>query len=275
MVAPLHPPHPPRESNLLGYTLARARRLEFGTLGFGIYQHRGSATLLVVLALALGGAGFALIAPKFSGDNRRADQSAAATAQLNTATDATIAAEQARSATAAASVVKIGEANAIAPESPARTFVAQEIPVALANLPAPDPAALLAAEKRKVAVLEGRLTEASALYATALTQAEQLQARAREAETALATARAERAAVDQRLAEVAAARAAAARQRNLALLAAGIVAALWLWAKITHFSPLQIASTVRDIRDGVEPITALDTPANRLQQKLVNLLSKL
>ena len=96
--------------------------------------------LLVIAAVT----GVAWIAKPslFPGSSRRAAVSTQTTANLVTA-------ETHRDATAAASVVKIQEANAAAPESPAKSFISQETALTLTNLPAPDAAALLEAERRR------------------------------------------------------------------------------------------------------------------------------
>ncbi len=102
------------------------------------------------------------------GASKRAAQSTAATARVEqTAT--------AQGSAVAASIVEIGKANTEAPESPSRDFIAKEIPVALASLPAPDAQRLLEAERRRAAVMEGRADEARKLYELAAKQAAHLQ----------------------------------------------------------------------------------------------------
>lgn len=248
---------------------------------------RGEAVLLYLAILAVAGAALLMFKPKaLHGDSKRAAASEAASTQVNTSTDALLTAERQRAAAAAASVVKIGEAAAAAPASPARDFITREVPVALAQLPAPDPQALLEAERRKVAIMEGRLEEAATLYRSALERAEQRTSERDAAAAALAAARADRAAVDSQLAEVAAARLAAERTSARWMIAALVAAGLWLWVKLSHLSPGQLAEAVTDIKragpaavvtdaTGRKHIPALDAVASRLQQKLTSLLAKL
>ena len=112
--------------------------------------------VIVALALLAGVAWFAKPS-LFPGQSKRAAASTQATAAVEATTNA-------QGASAAASVAKIGEANAAAPASPARDFIGREVPMALSRLPAPDPQALLEAEKRRVDVMQGRLYEARRLY---------------------------------------------------------------------------------------------------------------
>jgi hypothetical protein len=160
-------------------------------------------------------------------------------------------------------VVKSGEANRVAPESPSRAFIAREVPLALASLPAPDVEALVASERRKVAVMEGRLIEADRLYGDALKRADEYQ---REAARAIAAKRAS----DLALVEAAAAERGAEQQAFWFMLLAGGAGALYLWTKLSHVSPLTLSRVVNDIRSGVkedEPtIAALDSATTPFQQ---------
>lgn len=207
---------------------------------------RGFAPIVVLYAAAAVALVLFVAKPKvFHGDNRRAKASAESTAKLEAATTA-------QGAAAAASVVKIGEANASAPESPAKNFIAQEVPAALAKLPAPDPLELLAAEKRRAAVMEGRAEEAAHLYGLETARASALQ---RDLTTALAARRQ----ADAALSEAAAARLATERQRTLWIVIAGLVAALWLYARAFSITPASLGSIAADIRSGTPPIQAMDT----------------
>lgn len=235
-------------------------------------NQRGDATIIVVLVVALAGLGVFLFNPRsIHGESQRADASAKATSDLNAATNELLKAEKSRSAEAAASVVKIGEANAGAPESPEKSFIAREVPVALANLAPPDQMALIEAERRKAAVLEGRLEEASRLYRDAYAQAAALQRERDLANAALEQARIDRQKADQAILEAAAAHRAMQKQRNLFIVGVVVAGALWMWVKFTHFSPRQMADSVRDIRSKTyaDPVEAIDVAANRLQQKIV------
>lgn len=64
-----------------------------------------------------------------------------------------------------ASLNQIGVANSMAPESPSKNFISKEVALTTPLLPAPSMEELLAAEKRRVAVMEGRIEEANKLYA--------------------------------------------------------------------------------------------------------------
>ena len=224
-------------------------------------SNRGGITLLILAVLALSGLGVWALKPRAThGDSRRADASAAASDKL-------VAATNAPAAVAAASVAKIAEANAQAPASPARDFIAQESQVAAANLPAPDPQALLAAERRRAAVMEGQRDEARALYADALKRADQLQ---REKTEAIR----QRQAVDSELAQVAAERLGAERTQNRLALVAALAVALFLYVKLTHLAPGALAEAVADIKSGkAAPLQALDGVTTRLQQRFVSFLA--
>jgi len=228
---------------------------------------RGEISLLVLGIIALlGVGGWGLSKTKFfHGESKRADQS-------TKTTEALVSTQEKAASVAAASVVKIGEANQTAPESPEKLFIGREVPVALASLPKPDSEALLAAERRKTAVLEGRVVEANALYGQAMQRADQIQ---RELAKAIAAKRA----ADLALEEAAAESRGAEQQAFWAICGLGAIAALYLWVKITHFSPGQIATLVTDIRSGqTEPnqaLAALDNVSSGLQQKIVRTLHKL
>ena len=211
-----------------------------------------SATILVVVAV---GALVGLWAmPKFfHGASRRANASTVATAKLEDAT-------KAQGAAAAASVAKIGEANAMAPESPAKEFIADEVPLALTFLPTPDPEKLLEAERRRAAVMEGKYEEAKALYADAYKRAEKLQA---ERDKALA---------DRRAADIALEKAAAAehagliRQIILGIIVV-LVAAGWVWARVNGLSLKNLIAWAYQVRQNEDPIAAMDGKLSpRLQQ---------
>jgi hypothetical protein len=208
-------------------------------------KQRAAVSLVVIAALAvLGVGGLWLTKPAlFGGASKRAAASTAATAQLDQAVVA-------QGAAAAASVVKIAEANALAPESPARAFIGQETTVTLSRLPPPDPRALLEAERRRAAVMEGRLDEARRLYEAAAKKSETLQ---RERDEALAARRAADLALESA--------AAAAHARTVQALGVGVVAVLALaafaYVKLFHVSPAVMGTIAADIRHGVRPIQAI------------------
>jgi|GEM_PF-7127097 len=231
---------------------------------------RGTIIIEAMVALALI---FLVAKPAFlDGDARRAKKSEEATAAVVTTVSAVDEAAKKRSAVAAASVTKIGEANATAPASPEKDFIAREVPVALSNLEAPDPQALLDAERRKVAVMEGRIQEADRLYGKALDDAKKLADAKAKAERDRDLALAARDRIDRDLSEAAAAKLAMERQRNIFILVGALAVGLWLWAKVTHFSPGQMAEVVKDINANVAPMTAIDTAASPLQQRIVRFI---
>jgi len=207
----------------------------------------GEISLLLAAAIVIAGVGgFIALKPLFSGDKRRAKASQEATAALVVAVDN-------QAASAAASVATIGVANSMAPESPSKAFIGREVPAALAKLPAPDPAALLEAEKRRAAVMEGRLEEASRLYERESERASRLQ---QERDTAIA----ERRAVDLELSE-AAARAAAEQQRLIIGAVAALAAGVAVWLRLTHGAALRemvagVAKAKEDHPDRIDGVLA-------------------
>ena len=200
---------------------------------------------IIIVVAAIGVIGAWIVKPKlFPGDSRRAAQSTAATAALVAATDAP-------AAVAAASVAKIAEANAVAPASPSRDFISQEAPLALTLLPAPDPTALLEAERRRSAVMEGRLDEARRRYESAAKESADLR---RERDAAIAARQAADLAIEQA--------AAAEHARTMQAIGAGVLALLaagaWLYTRIYSISPATLGSVAADIRSGANPISALN-----------------
>lgn len=206
---------------------------------------KAEAVTIVLVVLALLGGGLFVLKPKFlDGASNRADTSKATTAALDAATTA-------QGASAAASVAKIGEANAMAPASPAKDFIAREVPTALAKLPTPDPLALLEAEKRRVAVMEGRLTEAARLYETEAKRASQLQT---ERDAALAARRA----ADAAISEAAAAQLASERQSAVLIAVCVLLGGAWVYARIFSITPKSMGDVAAAIRAGEDPIQAID-----------------
>ena len=227
-------------------------------------NNRGEALTIVLLAIVLlGGGAWGLSKTKwFDGASRRAATSTQTSETL-------IAAQQKQAAVAAASVVKIGEANAIAPDSPSKTFIGREVPVALASLPPADIEALIAAERRKAAVLEGRLVEADRLYGDAMKRADEYQ-------QALARAISAKRASDLALQQAAAQELGAEQQAFWMMLLAGAAGVLYLWTKLSHVSPLSLSRAVAEIRTGdSEPnasIASLDGAITPFQQANVAMM---
>lgn len=176
----------------------------------------------------------------FPGASKRAQQSTQATANLAAANDA-------QSAAAAASVVKIGEANAVAPDSPSKDFTGREVGVALSYLRKPDPQKLIEAEQRKVAIMEGKVILAQQLYEKAGKQSAQIQ---RE----LDAANAARHAADMELEKAAAAEHARTVQLAAAVFVAVMLLLLWGYTKLYHVSPEVIGTMAAEIRAGGNPI---------------------
>lgn len=226
---------------------------------------RGAATLLIVGVLALlGVGGWGLSKTKwFHGESKRA-------AESTKTTDDLLAAQQKQGAVAAASVAKIGEANAVAPDSPSKAFISREVPVALASLPAPDVQALIEAERRKAAILEGRLQEADKLYGVAMQKADEYQ---KEAQRAIAAKRASDMALEQAAAESRGAE----QQAFWFMLVAGAAVVLYIWTKLSHVSPLTLSAAVQDIRNGTAEanpaIASLDSALTPFQQANTRLMA--
>ena len=176
------------------------------------------SVILVIALVGFLGWGASKTLPVFNGESRRAAKGQEATAALNAAANAPAAAN-----TASAQV--IGQAAARLPDSPAATFIRQEVPIMLARGPVPDAAELIAAEKRLNAYLSGQLDEARRLHSSALTQAGDLRA-------ALADAQAAKRNADDAI-STAAAEAIAA---NRTALGFGVLAALalaaFVWVKL-------------------------------------------
>lgn len=226
--------------------------------------YRSGAAVVIVLAViaVLGGAVMAF-KPKFlHGDSKRAAASTQTTEEL-------IAAQKKLSSVAAASVQKIGEANAVAPESPVKEFIAREVPVAMASLEKPDQTALLEAERRKNAVLSGKIEMAEKLYGDAYKRADEAQ---KVATAAIAAKRAS----DLELERVAAERLAAERSQNRWIIVACVCGALYLYTKFTHVGPGALAEAVSDMRKqgATKGIAALDGITTRFQQSMVRFINR-
>jgi len=177
------------------------------------------ATILIIGLVAVVGLMLApKVVPILNGDSRRAANGQNTTAALNQAHEAPAAAN-----TASAQV--IGQAAARLPDSPAASFIRQEVPIMLARGPVPDAAELIAAEKRLNAYLTGQLDEARRLHSSALTHAGDLRA-------ALADAQAAKRNADDAISTAAAEKIAANRTAlGLGALAALALAA-FVWIKI-------------------------------------------
>jgi len=216
----------------------------------------------IALVLAVLGVGTWLFAPKLlPGASKRAAESVATSREL-------IAAKDAPAAANAASLTVITRALADVPDSPSTRFIANEVPIMLARSPAPDPMELLAAEKRRVAFIEGQLDEQRRLTAVAMKDSASLVARVAKAEAA-------KQASDQAI--VAAAAAERARTLQLAgmALVALIVAGAWLWLKFNSIGIPSIGKLATDLRAGINPIEALSNIVDQRHHDRVQKLVKL
>lgn len=219
-----------------------------------------TGTLLVIAfgAIALG----MFIRPRVPAlDSRTRDAKASveASAEVEKRHSEALAAEQAKGAKAAASVQQIGVAAGQLPDSPQREFIAREASLVIPPLlPAPDPKALIEAERRRVAILEGKLQLADRLYADATKDNAALIARATKAEAKLAAALAERRETDTRLVEAAAY--SRGKDAVIAALAAIIVLCVagWIFAKLNGIGPRTLGMMSADLRAGHNPQEVLD-----------------
>ena len=235
----------------------------------------GSALVVVVVVLAITTL-LSLFKPKIlDGDSRRADASKQASTQVETGAQKALDAEREKGAEAAASVQSISNAVGDLPPSRATDFVRREIAVPLSLLPKPNYQALLEAERRRAAVMEGKLQLIESLYRDESSKTAKLLEDSNRTAAALQKAFVERRAVDSELAEVAAARLAAERQRNAFFLAAVAAVALWLFSKFYSVSPSSIGSIIADIRNGVDATTAFDTHTSPLLHKHIARATKL
>jgi len=228
-----------------------------------------SLALLIVIGLVTGG-GIAWFGPKLWGSSKRAKQSTQATAQLEAATQARIEADRARHASAAAGVATIGRATADLPESPATEFVRAEVPAIMAKLPAPDPLALLEAERRRVAFMEGQRDFARSLYAEESARSSELLKQVAQKDAALKKAQDERERVDLAIEKAASAELAERRQKFVLIGIVGLVAAGWTWSRLNGLSLKNLTMWARQVQDGEDPIAAMDGKLSPRLQKLIS-----
>jgi hypothetical protein len=219
-------------------------------------KNRAFTGLEIIAVLALLGVGTWFVAPKiFPGASKRAQTSVQTTQELVAAKDAPAAAN-------AASLTVINRALASVPDSPSTRFIANEVPIMLARSPAPDPMELVAAEKRRVAFLEGQLDEQRRLTAVAMKGSVEQVARITKAELA-------KQASDQALVESAAAEHARTVQLAVAAIIALLAATGWVWLKFNSVSIPNIGKLAADLRSGADPIAALSSIVDvRLHDKV-------
>jgi hypothetical protein len=233
-------------------------------------NNRGDGGLTVILLIAvLGACGFIAFKPKFLDKaSKTAAASTVATTNLNTAHEEEVKALKAKSASAAAGVAVVNQVAGTLPDTPARSAIVSEASIVQSKLEAPDPVEQLAAERRANAILTGNLEEARRLNALAYQDSASLRDRTIAAEAKSVKAEAARDAIDQKLGEAAAKALGAENASNrwkLAVLALGL---LYLWTKFSHLSYGSLAEIAADIKKGKDGLTALDTAATPLQQKL-------
>jgi hypothetical protein len=225
-------------------------------------NRKGEVATIVIVVVALGAlAGFIWKPMLFPGASKRAATSTKTTEELVKASDH-------MAATAAANVVLMAKENANTPESPSRDFINREAEVALSRLPAPDPKELIEAEKRRVAILQGKLDVAMKFYNEAAKTSAKLQEEKNEALEA------------KRQADLALERAAAAEHaRTLQLMGAGVVvviiAAAWFWLKLNGISTQTFGEMAARIHKGDKAIEVFDEFLPKRIQKKVNVVARL
>jgi hypothetical protein len=237
----------------------------------------GEITLAKVLIIALvGGLGFlAFKKPKaMDGASRKAAASQKATADLQAAHEAELAALKAKSASASAGVSTIGKVAEGLPATPTKDAIAAEVEVVRSRLEPADAAETIAAERRANAILSGNIAEARRLNALAHAQTSALQTRLVEAETRTAKAEAAREAVDLQLSEAAARALGAEQASNRWKFALFALALVYLYTKLTHLGPGALAEAAKDMKTGTPGVQALDSVTTRFQQKIARFLQK-
>lgn len=225
---------------------------------------RGAVSLIVLLAVAVLGAGGYVATKKgwFSGETKRAKESTKTTETLIATTDD-------QKAKASATFQAIGQTNAEAPDSPQKRVIARFVPIGQSLTGAPDPAFLLQLEQLKVAELAGKLEQADKINASILQDTAELQKK-------LAQAIAAKRASDLALEEAAKEAREEAASRLLWTCAAVAAAALYVWVKLSHISPLTLSAAVHDLRTGnaetnpaIAAIDSATTPFQQLNTRLM------
>lgn len=240
-------------------------------LNFMKYNNRGIAPLLVVGYIAVVGVlGFlAFKKPKaLDGASRTAAASTVATANVNNAHNEEVDSLKNKSSSAAAGVATIAKVAGTLPDTPAKQAIENEAGIVQSKLETPNPAELLAAERRANAILTGNLQESRRLNELAYKDSAKLRERTIAAEAKSAKAEAARDAIDLKLGEAAAKALGAEQASNRWKIGLAAVALLYLYTKFTHLSPAAMAEAVADIKKGKEGLAAIDGVTTRLQQQL-------
>lgn len=189
----------------------------------------------------------------------RAKVSVQATQQVKDTTVKVDEATRKQGAEVAAGLTKISEANGMAPASSARDFITLESANLLTMLPAPDPIALMEAEKRRAAVMEGQRDEARRLYETAAKKADQLQQERDAALVARDAAELKRQRADEDFTKAAAAEHARTMQAMGASIFAIVLLVVIGYLKLFGINTNTLGRIAADIRAGNDPIQTLDT----------------
>jgi preprotein translocase subunit SecG len=132
---------------------------------YTVMKTKGTGVLEVLVVVAILGLGALWFKPTVE---------KIAAKQVDKVTTELLATDNAIDQKVSASVNQIGVANSLAPESPSKEFIAREVTLITPMLPVPSMEDLLAAEKRRLAVMEGRLAEANNLYGSARKDNEKL-----------------------------------------------------------------------------------------------------
>jgi hypothetical protein len=220
----------------------------------------GEATLSLILLLALlGGAAYVFKPLYADGESDRAKRNKETAEKVVAAVEAATAAERAKSSAAAASVNQIGVAASTLPPSPEQNFIDRESKVAASYLPPPDPEKLLEAERRRVAIMEGRLAEADRRYNAVYVDVRNLTAAVEETRAKYNAAVKENREVIAEISEAAAVKRALSFQRNVLIVGLVALVVLFGFARARLIGTDTISKIVTDVRTGTPPITAFDT----------------
>jgi uncharacterized protein YxeA len=119
---------------------------------------KGEVTLAVVAVIAVIGLAVLWFKPTVQESNAQRVEEVTQSIETN---------DDAIDSKVSASINQIGVANALAPDSPSKTFIGKEVVLITPALPSPSMEDLLEAERRRVAVMEGRIAEANKLYGEA------------------------------------------------------------------------------------------------------------
>lgn len=234
--------------------------------------------IVAICGVFFGGGALLLKSKRLDKESQRAARGVETTNNAIATTKNVDAITNQRGAEAAAGVTSIIKANSLAPDSPAKDYIAREGANVLAKLPAADLIELLEAEKRRSAMMEGRAEQAEKLFATA--NADNIR---KAAELATAISEREAAFEAKRLADEAITQAAEVNRQlglrsfyqkvaliGLAILLLIFVAA-FAYAKLYGIGSGTLAQITTDIRAGTPAIQAIDTYISQgLQKRAAN-----